>query len=214
MDELQEKLSQIFTQNKLPTLLGIIGLLLLGYGMISLSSHKDTSEEIQFTSASQNSPASSSVKSARSEINSIVVDVAGGVLKPGVYTLPEDSRIQDAIDAAGGMNEDADKEKVEKVINLASKVSDGSKVYVPKIGEGSTGTTSTTGITSTNTQSNQQININSASEAELDGLPGIGKVTAGKIVNSRPYGKIEDLLDKKVVSNSVFAKIKDQIVAY
>lgn len=58
------------------------------------------------------------------------------------------------------------------------------------------------------------ININQASESELDALPGIGPVTAQKIISNRPYQSVEDLLNKKAVGASEFAKIKDQMSVY
>ena len=90
-------------------------------------------------------------------------------------------------------------------------MADGQKVYVPKIGEsvsqsvgGSVGQIAGESVS-------QLVNINVASESELDKLPGIGPVTAQKIISSRPYSSLEDLLTKKVVSQSTYEKIKDLI---
>ena len=60
----------------------------------------------------------------------------------------------------------------------------------------------------------KMVNINTASETELDALPGVGPVTAQKIISNRPYQKIDDLVSKKAVGASVFSKIKDQISIY
>ena len=59
-----------------------------------------------------------------------------------------------------------------------------------------------------------QVNINTASQSDLESLPGIGPVTASKIISDRPYQIVEDLVNKKAVSKAVFEKIKDQIVVY
>ena len=72
-----------------------------------------------------------------------------------------------------------------------------------------TGTTSNTGVTASGL-----ININSASESELDTLTGVGPVTIGKIIDNRPYNTLEELVSKKAVSKSVFEKIKDSISLY
>ena len=135
----------------------------------------------------------------------VVVHVDGAVIRPGVYQLKADSRVGDAINAAGGLATSADQSK----INLAAKVADGQKIYIARIGEevkGTTSITSTTGITGL-------ININTASESELDKLPGVGPVTAAKIIASRPYSAPEELLTKKVVNTSVYEKIKG-LIAY
>src|SRR3989344_1557742 len=128
----------------------------------------------------------------------IIVHVDGAVTRPGVYKLKADSRVNDAINAAGGLSGSADQSK----INLAAKITDGQKIYVFAQGE-NTGTTSITG--------SDLININAASESELDKLPQVGPVTAAKIIASRPYSSLEELLTKKVVNTSVYEKIKGLI---
>lgn len=90
---------------------------------------------------------------------------------------------------------------------MAAKVSDGSKIYIPRFGEDSPIVISDSGIAG----STGAINVNSAGAQELDSLQGIGPVTAEKIISSRPYGSVNDLLEKKVVSEKVFNQIKDKI---
>lgn len=141
--------------------------------------------------------------------STITVDVSGAVLHPGVYTLSSDSRMKDAIQAAGGMTEEADAEQISKSINLAQKLTDSSKVYIPFEGEtvsGSLPAGSVAGASSTSL-----ININTASVAELDRLPRIGAVTAQKIISNRPYQSLNDLVTKKAVSSSVFSEIQKLI---
>ena len=103
--------------------------------------------------------------------------------------------------AAGGLASEADQAK----INLAAKVADGQKIHIASQYEA---TSNTQQVISS--ESNL-ININTASEAELDKLPGIGPVTAAKIISLRPYGTLEELLSKKAVSSSVYGKIKDLV---
>jgi competence protein ComEA len=141
---------------------------------------------------------------------SIVVDIEGAVTKPGVYTLPADARVQDSLIAAGGLSSDADRKGIAKLFNMAAKLTDGGKLYFPFVGESvqtaSVGTTGQVAGASTSI-----VNLNTASEAELDGLPGIGQVTAQKIITNRPYQTVDELTSKKVVTASVFAKIKDLV---
>lgn len=134
----------------------------------------------------------------------LVIDVSGEVAKPGVYQLPAGSRVEDALQMAGGETENADTEYIEKYLNRAAKLSDGQKLYVPrKNGESNQNSASSV--------QDNRININSASQAELEALPGIGPVTAGKIVAGRPYQNISELVERKIVGQKVYDQIKDQV---
>lgn len=174
-----------------------IGLIFLVIGVIQFLGQNGNS--VVFERNPQNQ---SDASTDKAQNESVWIDISGSVMNPGVYQLPPDSRLKDALVKAGGLNSDADRDYVSKSLNLAKKLTDGEKIYIPKVGErvvlGSTAPSST-------------ININTASVDELDKLPGIGAVTAEKIINSRPYSSIQELLDKKVVSSSVFEKIKDKI---
>ena len=135
-------------------------------------------------------------------VSEIVVHVDGAVANPGVYHLKTEARISDAVSAAGGLGENADSSRV----NLAAKVSDGQKILIPTKGESVTASIagSSTG----------PVNINTASSSQLDSLPGVGSVTSGKIISARPYSTVDELMSKKVVSKSVFEKIKDLVSVY
>ncbi len=141
----------------------------------------------------------------------ISVDVSGAVIEPGVYRLKEGSRIEEAVKAAGGFSQNANTEYISKYLNMAQKISDGSKIYVPSQGENEANV-QTGQVSGVSTQA--KININTASQSELEALPGIGPVTASKIISDRPYQKIEELISKKVVSRSVYDKIKDSLTLY
>ena len=143
----------------------------------------------------------------------IWVDVGGAVEKPGVYSLPGDSRQADALTAAGGLGEKADREWVEKNLNLAQKLVDGAKIYIPERGE--TDSNKDSPRSSLQGESLQgRININTAGSAELDTLYGVGPATAEKIIQNRPYGAVEELLSKKAVKSNVYEAIKDKISVY
>ena len=142
----------------------------------------------------------------------IVVDVEGAVASPGVVTLPEGSRVYEAVEAAGGMAESADHGKV----NLAEKVSDGMAVYIPFQGEEQSGLSP--GISAGQTSaagSGGLININTADKSALMQLPGIGEVYAQSIIDYRQsvgtFQKIEDIKNVSGIGDGRFEKIKDKI---
>lgn len=178
----------------------IVGFVLLSGGLIySLNSSAGSKEDVTFTPASQN---------VAPQESKITVDVEGAVIKPGVYSLNSSARVKDALIATGGLSSDADRGWVAKNLNLALKLSDSMKIYIPFQGDNKVqGTTSSIG----GSLISSLININSATLSELDSLPGIGPVTAQKIVDGRPYSSINDLLSKKILKSSVFEKIKDKI---
>ena len=174
------------------------GLFLLAIGAgIFFFRNSNSSDDIEIISTSQGE----ALQGQR-----IVVHVDGAVAKPGVYELDSGARVSDAVSASGGLSKDADTAKV----NLAAKVSDGQKIYIPKIGEQSAGGSQSVAGDSTSAL----VNINTASESQLDTLPGIGPVTAQKIIASRPYSTPEELLSKKAVGQSVYGKIKDLVTVY
>jgi competence protein ComEA len=210
-DGLISKITPFFLQYKFPLIIGLIGLICLGYGLISsVFPSQSQSKDIVFTPAEEKT---SGVNLASNSQQKIVVDINGAVTKPGVYELREDARLQEGLRMAGGLSEEADKAFIAKQFNLAMKLKDGMKIYIPAVGEG-IGSAAVAGASTTGSTSITSININTASESELDTLPGVGKVTADKIIAGRPYGTIEELLEKKIVKQSVFEDIKEKITAY
>ena len=140
---------------------------------------------------------------------SLVVDVAGGVKKPGVYSLPANSRVTDAIAAAGGIRKGTDTSDV----NLARMVRDGEQIYVQPAVSVSTFSTSRQ-----NTRAPGRVgltNINRATVNELESLPGIGPVIALKIFTYRnvngPYSSIEDLLKVSGIGSAKLAALKSKV---
>ena len=193
------ELISLLERFKLPLALSFLGVILIIGGVFASGLTKQKPKEF---------PKESLVQSQKL----ISVDVSGSVAKPGVYQLSEDSRIEDAINAAGGFSDQSNQEYISKYLNMAQKLSDGSKVYVPSIGEQVQ--SSVSGGTVAGVAAQAKININTASESELDTLSGVGSVTASKIISGRPYQSIDELLGKKAVSKAVFDKIKDQLVLY
>jgi competence protein ComEA len=139
----------------------------------------------------------------------IVVHITGAVPRPGVYALPQGARVQDGISAAGGFLAEADKSN----INLAELLDDGEKLDVPFIEGGSPiVATPLPQVVATTTE---LININTASNAELDTLPGIGPTTAQKIVDYRtqngPFVSTEDIINVPGIGPGTYERIKDLI---
>jgi competence protein ComEA len=152
----------------------------------------------------------------------LIVHVDGAVAQPGVYTLPAGSRVQDAIQAAGGFLVDAD----EGSLNLAALLEDGSQIVAlsrqptPLPQPEPTAITRGEGIVLPTlarnpTPKDQKININTATQEELESLPMIGPVLAKQIIDYRtangPFKKIEDIVDVPGIGPKTFEVIQDLI---
>lgn len=139
----------------------------------------------------------------------LTIHVVGAVVKPGVYTLAEGQRINDAVTMA----EPTGKADL-SLINLAAPLQDGRQIYVPTKGEkaGSRAAVST-GSTQ---QERGKININHASASELDRLNGIGPALAQRIIDYRenqgPFTTIEEITKVNGIGTALLAKIKDDII--
>lgn len=133
----------------------------------------------------------------------IVVDVEGAVVRPGVVRLAPGARVADAVAAAGGTTPDADP----AALNRAAIVRDGARVYVPHYGE-------TPPAGSVGSESERKVDINHASAAEIESLPGIGPSTAARIVRAREqraFAKVEELQTRGLVTARVLADIRDLV---
>ncbi len=128
----------------------------------------------------------------------LVVYVSGAVVNPGLYSLAPDSRIGDAVQAAGGVAPGGDASS----LNFAVIVHDGDQINVP-------------GVVDTSHVNTGRVNINTASLDELDALPGIGPTTAQNIVDYRnangPFQVIQDIQNVPGVGLAVYDRIKDYI---
>ncbi|MBC7087133.1 MAG: helix-hairpin-helix domain-containing protein [Tissierellales bacterium] len=144
----------------------------------------------------------------------IIVHISGQVYQPGIYRLFSGDRVIDVVNLAGGLTKDADLDK----INLARKISDEDKIYIPKIGED-------VNVNSNNSPpefieskddktSTSKININTCSKEELVSLPGIGDVLADRIIeyrNKTKFNEIEDIKKVAGIGDAKFNSIKDLI---
>lgn len=135
----------------------------------------------------------------------IYVQVSGAVVSPGVYELPEGSRVFEAIELAGGLTQEADAGQM----NQAQVLSDGQMIYVMRQGE------SVEEGESEAESEDGKVNLNTATEEELMTLPGIGQAKAKSIIVWREengdFTRIEDLMEIEGIKDGVFSKIKDSI---
>jgi competence protein ComEA len=143
----------------------------------------------------------------------IIVHVTGAVPRPGVYALAQGSRVQDAISAAGGFLADAEKTG----INLARALEDGEQLDIPYAAGASPviGTEIPPLVLTEPASSTELININTASQAELETLPGIGPSTAQKIIQYReqngPFVSTQDIINVPGIGPGTYERIKDLI---
>lgn len=196
-----------FSTYRYPLIAAALGVILIGLGAFYVKSGGNMGQaKVEVLSGSTESQ----------EKREFVVEVVGAVLKPGVYKLSSESRVDDALVLGGGLSADADRIWVEKNLNRAAKINDGQKIYIPKVGEigtssiGNKSSTSSTGGGAVNSLTN----INTASLSELDKLPGIGPVYGQSIIDHRPYSTSEELVSKGAIKQNVYEKIKDKISVY
>jgi len=152
------------------------------------------------TGAPEASPTDTRVKRVK-------VYITGAVVNPGVYELDDGSRVQDALNLAGGAAPGADMMRV----NLAARVKDEQQIIVPKVGE----TVDNLPAVVQNEEGSSKININTADEAELMKLPGVGAVTAGNIIAYRTqngnFKTIEDIQNVTRIGAKTYERLKDLI---
>jgi len=138
----------------------------------------------------------------------IVVDVAGAVVRPGLHRLRGGDRVGDAIEAAGGYAPRADLAALSQTLNLAQPLEDGAKVLVPQLGIDRPATAPAA--------DDGRVDLNRAGTSELESLPGIGPVTARKIIDARDeerFDGVRELRSRGIVGESVYEDIKSLVRA-
>ena len=208
--------------NKKQKILLIIIISIITLGIIYYSQIVKTSEE--FDIDEQNLEIVENKTEEKTEdidqVAKIIVHVSGAVKQEGIVELEENSRVADAIELAGGVREDA----YMKDVNLAELLEDGMKIYIPSKEEVENQKESGNYVGNTNTSNknttdkndlNSKVNINTATQEELDTLPGIGESTANKIINYREengkFKSIEEIKEVSGIGDSKFEQIKDLI---
>ena len=184
--------------------------------------------EINKANEENNSKVENGVRD-ESEENKIIVHISGEVKNQGIVELEENSRVNDAIEKAGGVTENA----YMKDINLAYKLEDGMKIYIPSkeevennknVGDVLSGNryynsaeniNGSSNVNSEDNESKKKVNINTANKDELDTLPGIGEATAEKIIEYRnkngKFASKEEIKEVSGIGDSKYEQIKDLI---
>lgn len=181
---------------KLASLLAAMGVLSVGLGSVQL-----------FRTANQGpTEIPSSASQLPSEISWLIVDVGGAVVHPGVYQLKTGERWSQAVQQAGGILPQADPIFVAKQLNLAKPAEDGGKLYIPFSGEEALSSPPELGGVQSSSEAslNSGVSINTATAAELDALPGLGAKRVEDIIQNRPYASLDELLERKILTQSIF----------
>lgn len=186
------------------------------YLYTTLNNYQSFNTEIQTNSYLFEEENNLVISEKNNESEEIIVHIAGCVKNDSIVSLKPNSRIKDAIDAAGGLTKDADLTN----INLAYILEDGEKIYIPKKGEKLEIEEYNSSIildSSNSSSSNKisKININKATQAQLETIPGIGPSTALKIINYRnengKFAKIEDIQNVSGIGAAKYEKMKEYI---
>ena len=190
-----------------------LGLLVGGFVLLKPAPQtpvKETNLQAEVAAVSKDSSTEKEVKEELVEQDLITVDVKGAVKSPGIYDLPVGSRVNDAVQKAGGLTEQADS----KSLNLAQKVSDEALVYVPTKGEEAASQQAGSGAASS-TSKEKKVNINKASLEELKQVKGLGGKRAQDIIDHRESnGKFKSVDELKKVSGigaKTIEKLKDYV---
>lgn len=210
MEELIEKIKEY----KIIVICAGLGLVLGGFFLLKPATQtpaKETNLQAEVTSVANDSTDEKEDKNQKEESvkqDLITVDVKGAVKAPGIYDLPVGSRINDAVQKAGGLTDNADS----KSINLAQKISDETLVYVPTREEV---TSQETPSSSSNSKGNKKVNLNKASLEELKQVKGLGAKRAQDIIDHRDSnGKFKTVDDLKKISGfgaKTIEKLKDYV---
>ena len=209
MEEIIEKIKEY----KIIVICTGLGLLVGGFFLLKPAPQtpvKETSLQAEVAAVSKDSSTEKEDKAESVEQDLITVDVKGAVKSPGIYDLPVGSRVNDAVQKAGGLTEQADS----KSLNLAQKVSDEALVYVPTKGEESASQQTSSG-TASSTSKDKKVNINKASLEELKQVKGLGGKRAQDIIDHREAnGKFKSVDELKKVSGigaKTIEKLKDYV---
>ena len=183
--DVREKLGDARVRKLAP--IGVAALLaLVAVSAAIMLSASATANEIEIASSDD----TANSEDAETPAITLFVHVSGAVAAPGLYELADGSRVADAVQAAGGFADDADSDSC----NLARIIEDGEHIVISRQGEASQPSADTAAQSATQSG---RININTATAAQLESLPGIGEATAAKIVSDReangPFKTVEDL---------------------
>lgn len=148
----------------------------------------------------------------------LVVEIVGAVDHPGVFRLPSGSRVGDLVTAAGGYGPRVDTDRAGRELNLAEPLKDGDQIRIPSRDDAASSPPGAgSGASKPGRTTASPVDLNHATAAELDALPGIGPVTAAKILASRdehPFETAADLRTRKLVGEKAFEALKDLVTVH
>jgi len=150
--------------------------------------------------------------SGAGDASELVVEIVGAVPAPGVYRLPAGSRVGDLVQLAGGYGPRVDTARAEQELNLAAPLRDGDHLRVPSrddVADGGASDGPGTGATA-----GGLVDLNRATQSELEALPGVGPATADKIIGAReeaPFAAVEDLRSRDILGEKTFEKLRDLV---
>ena len=207
MEELIEKIKEY----KIIVICAGLGLVLGGFFLLkpfSQTPAKETQVQTEVTTVSKDEKEDKNQKEEVVEQDLITVDVKGAVKSPGIYDLPVGSRINDAVQKAGGLTDNADS----KSINLAQRISDEALVYVPTKEEA---TSQEAHSNASNTKENKKVNLNKASLEELKQVKGLGAKRAQDIIDHREsngnFKSVDDLKKVSGIGAKTIEKLKEYV---
>lgn len=219
MNKIKSFLEKLNIKQKIGLILAVLLIVILAFIWLFSIYGNDPPKNEMKKSQESNNEVEFKLGIKEKENKTIMVDISGEIVTPGVVKLPEGSRIIDAITAAGGKTEDADLSKV----NLAYILDDGVQLYIPRYNEKLekeiVQTEPGVGIIqegiNTTSKKDSKVNINTANKEKLATLPGIGEGTAEKIIEYRSKtGKFKTIDEiKKIpgIGESKFKSLKDKI---
>lgn len=216
-----EDLIEKAKQYKIALGFGLLGALVAGFILLQggdqgASNVQQLADQVTSSSSyrDEKSNKSNEVGQAGGEDQLVTVDVKGAVKKPGVYQLQSNSRVQDALEKAGGMTEEADL----KSINQAQKLSDEAVVYVAKVGENAVDVTTSTPANATSGTGQTKstlVNLNTATEADFQTISGIGQKRAQDIIAYREangrFKSVDELKNVSGIGAKTLEKLKEYV---
>lgn len=217
-------MTEIIIRNKkiISIIIAIIILIVIGIYFI-INNFEKNENEFEISNIEFEENKIENINAEIEEKSQIIVHIAGEILNPGVISLDEGARIIDAINKAGGITNEADLSKV----NLAYILEDAQKIYIPNVNEKEiienmsseivkSGSTQENSNTGEKLKNGEKININTATQKELQKLTGIGESIALRIINYRKengkFNTIEDIKNVSGIGESKFNKIKNDII--
>ena len=219
MNKIKSFLEKLNIKQKIGLILAVLLIVILAFIWLFSIYGNDPPKNEMKKSQESNNEVEFKLGIKEKENKTIMVDISGEIVTPGVVKLPEGSRIIDAITAAGGKTEDADLSKV----NLAYILDDGVQLYIPRYNEKLekeiVQTEPGVGIIqegiNTTSKKDSKVNINTANKEKLATLPGIGEGTAEKIIEYRSktgkFKAIDEIRKIPGIGESKFKSLKDKI---